>query len=147
MGFASGARGTHVARVLFALALPPVGLSHILHPDQIADLVPTWLPAHDSWAYLVGAGHMAAGVGLLLAVVPRLAVTLEAAMMSAIGILVWIPGVVTAPTVRTQWADLFATAVFAGSAWIVAGTYRNESWLSTGRFYRRLPGAGRRGSA
>jgi hypothetical protein len=37
--------------------------------------------------------------------------------------------------------------VFAGSAWIVAGTYRNESWLSTGRFYRRLPGAGRRGSA
>lgn len=45
------------------------------------ELVPTWLPLRVSWVYLTGAGHVAAGLAILIGVVPRLAAVLEAATL------------------------------------------------------------------
>jgi hypothetical protein len=59
LGFATGERGVRIARVLFALALIPVGLSHIVYVKQTIELVPAWLPYRIGWAYLTGAGQMA----------------------------------------------------------------------------------------
>ena len=40
LAFATGARGTRLARILFGLALLPVGLSHLVYPAETAALVP-----------------------------------------------------------------------------------------------------------
>jgi hypothetical protein len=56
---------------VFAAALPPIGLSHLLYADATAQLVPSWLPLRHGWAYVTGAGHVAAGVAIVLGIVPR----------------------------------------------------------------------------
>jgi uncharacterized membrane protein len=112
-----------VGRLLFGLALLPIGLSHFVYASDTAQMVPAWLPARTALAYVTGGGHAAAGLGLLLSVVPALAATLEAVMMSSFVLLIHIPGVVHAPTDRLQWTMLSVATALAGSAWTVAGSF------------------------
>jgi uncharacterized membrane protein len=118
----TGARGLRVARVLYALALPPVGLSHFVYLNLTAPLVPSWLPYHTGFAYLTGAGHIAAGLGILVGVLPRLAAAAEAVMISIFTFLVWIPSIAAAPATRDPWLEFFLSAAIAGAAWVIAGS-------------------------
>ena len=65
LGFATGEKGIRIARILFAIWVIPVGLSHFFYTKATVDLVPAWLPFRTGWAYLTGAGHIASGIGLL----------------------------------------------------------------------------------
>lgn len=121
-----GTRGIGYARWLFALSLPTIGLSHFIYLPQTLALVPAWLPFPVGWAYLTGAGNIAACLGILFGVWPRLAATLEAAMLSIITLLVWGPGLFTHANDRMQWTAFVISAAMAGSAWVVAGSYRRE---------------------
>jgi uncharacterized membrane protein len=118
----TGARGLRVARVLYALALPPVGLSHFIFLKLTAPLVPSWLPFHTGFAYLTGAGHIAAGLGILFGVLPALAAAAEAAMISIFTFLVWVPAIAHAPGTRELWLEFFLSAAIAGAAWVIAGS-------------------------
>jgi uncharacterized membrane protein len=73
LAFASGERGIRIARILFAIWVIPVGLSHLFYVKQTVELIPAWLPFKTFWAYLTGIGHMASGVGVLFSILPRLA--------------------------------------------------------------------------
>jgi uncharacterized membrane protein YphA (DoxX/SURF4 family) len=89
-------------------------------------MIPNWLPLRLWLAYATGAGHIAAGLGILFAFRPRLAATLEALMMSSFVILVHVPSLIAAsapdwaPSVRIQLTALFWASALAGSAWVVA---------------------------
>lgn len=131
--FAGGARGIRCARFLFAIALPMIGLSHFVYADKTVEYVPSWLPFRLGWAYLTGAGSIAACLGLLFAVWPRLAATLEAAMLGVITLLVWGPGLFLLPPDRTRWTGFMISSAIACGAWIVADTYRGIDWLAAGR--------------
>lgn len=129
------------ARILYAVALPVIGISHFVYADITASMVPAWLPFHLGFAYLTGAGHIAAGLGLLLGILPRLAAALEASMICAFALLLHAPGVAAAPTNRLQWTMMLVATAYAGAAWIVAGSAREIPWWSVaGR-------AGRKSSA
>jgi uncharacterized membrane protein len=119
LGFATGEKGVRIARVLFALALIPVGLSHIVYVKQTTELVPSWLPYRIGWAYLTGVGQMACGLGVLFSVLPRIAAMAEAGMLSLFGLLVWLPAVVAAPRDRLSWTAFLITWAIASSAWLV----------------------------
>src|SRR5882762_7221735 len=41
--FATGENGIHISRMLFAVSLIPIGLSHLVYVKQTAELVPAWL--------------------------------------------------------------------------------------------------------
>jgi uncharacterized membrane protein len=118
--FATGEKGVRMARILFAVSLIPIGLSHIVYVKATADLVPAWLPYRMGWAYLTGAGHIAAGLGVLFSVFPRVAATAEAAMIGVFTILVWGPAIVAAPHTRLPWTAFFISWAIAAAAWIVA---------------------------
>jgi uncharacterized membrane protein len=133
-----GERGVRLARRLFALALPMFGLSHFVYAQATAGMVPTWLPGHLAWAYLTGAGHIAAGLAILVGVLPRLAATMEALMVSAFLLAVNVPELARAPGGRWQWTEVFVAAAIAGAALLVARSYRGDAWVSI-----RLPGATR----
>jgi uncharacterized membrane protein len=122
LNFAVGERGTRIAKVLFAVALPAIGLSHFVYARQTAALVPAWLPARIGWAYLTGAGHVAAGIGVLFSIYPRLAATMEAGMLSAFTILVWIPAIVAAPTTRLPWTAFVISWAITAGAFVVASS-------------------------
>jgi uncharacterized membrane protein len=123
--FATGERGMRIARFIFGLALIPVGLSHFVYAPQTIGFVPTWLPFRPAFAYLGGAGHIAAGLGVLFGVVPRLAALLEAAMIGIFTALVWVPLVIKTPTSQLQWTGFFISWTIAAAAWVVAGSLRN----------------------
>jgi uncharacterized membrane protein len=114
-----GDRWTRVAQLAFGASLIPLGISHFVYSTQTIAFVPSWLPFRAGWAYLGGAGHIAAGLGVLFGVVPRLAARLEAAMIGVFTVLVWGPAAVTAPT-RLQWTALFVSWTIAAAAWVVA---------------------------
>jgi uncharacterized membrane protein len=115
-----GDRGVRLARRLYAAGLPLVGLAHFVNAHEATVYVPAWLPLQIDWVYLTGAGHIAAGLAILLGVLPRIAAVLEAAQITAFVILAHIPAVHAAPGDRIQWAMLVYAVAIAASAWLVA---------------------------
>ncbi len=79
----AGERVTRVAQILFGLTCVFYGWSHFAYADYTASMVPAWLPGRLGIAYFTGLGHVAAGIGIVVWILPRLAATLEAIMMSS----------------------------------------------------------------
>jgi len=117
-----------IARLSFGLCCIGFGLSHFAYAQFTADMIPGWLPQRVWLAYFTGAAHIAAGLGIALAIVPRVAAMLEAIMMSSFVILVHVPSLLAvpppewAPTSRVQWTALCMAASLTGSAWLMAGS-------------------------
>ena len=133
----AGDRSVRIARVLYAVALPLIGLSHFVYVQGTAALVPAWLPNRVALAYLTGAGQIVAGVGLLVAILPRAAATLEALLLSSFTLLVWVPRVLADPATRFPWTALFVSAAITGAAWAVAESFHDVPWGRVG-WTRRL---------
>jgi uncharacterized membrane protein len=113
-------RGLRFARVLFGLALIPIGLSHFAYLGNTAGLVPKWLPYRRGWVYLTGTGHLAAGLGSLFGVLPKLAAALESAMLGIFTVLVWIPLVIAAPGTHGNWTEIWTSYALTVAAAVVA---------------------------
>ncbi|UWZ85469.1 DoxX family protein [Occallatibacter riparius] len=113
-------RSLTAARILFALSLLPIGLSHIVYIQPTHDFVPAWLPFRTFWAYLTGLGQMASGLGILFGVFPRISAWAEAIQISLYTLLIWVPSVIIAPSVRLKWTGLLISWIIAAAAWAVA---------------------------
>ncbi len=120
-------RALRVARVVFGLALIPCGLSHLVYPEAVA-YVPAWLPFRMFWLDATGIGHIAAGVAVLVSVLPRLAAVMEAAMMTSFVLLIHLPRVLAAPHSRLEWTMLFIAMALSGAAWSTAQSYDRGPW-------------------
>ena len=129
---ASGRNGIRNARLLLALALPTIGLSHFFYLAQTVQLMPAWLPGHGGWAYLTGMGDIAAAFGILFAVLPRLAATLEAAMLWVITLVIWLPVLVTHMRDGGAWAAFLMSSAIAAGVSAVADSYRGVPWAASG---------------
>jgi uncharacterized membrane protein YphA (DoxX/SURF4 family) len=128
MSFITSDRGTRLARIVFGFACLPLGLSHFVYTEGTAGMIPAWIPAHLGFAYLTGAGHIATGLAVLFGVLPRLAATCEAAMISLFVILIHIPGAAAEPSSRFAWTMVFVASALAGAVWAIAASLRNNAW-------------------
>lgn len=133
----AGARAIGMARIAFALALPLIGLEHMVYAKETAAMVPGWLPYRMGWAYATGIAHIAAGLAIALNLLPRLAATLEAWMMGGFTVLVWVPLVAAAPSQRFAWTGLLISTVITAAGWIVAASYGAAPWFFSGRLRHR----------
>src|SRR5882762_7111881 len=131
--FVTGESGMRIARLIFGLALIPVGLSHFVYAPQTIGFVPAWIPFRPAWAYLGGAGHIAAGLGVPLGVYPRLAASLEAAMIGVFTALVWVPLVVKTAS-QLNWTGLLVSWTIGAAAWVVAASIGSKQPSSAGEF-------------
>jgi uncharacterized membrane protein len=120
LAFATGENSIRLARMLFAVSLLPIGLSHLVYVKQTAEFVPAWLPYRVGWAYLTGAGQIACGLGVLFSILPRVAARAEAGMLSVFTLLVWAPAILAAPKTRLPWTAFFISWAIASAAWVVA---------------------------
>jgi uncharacterized membrane protein len=118
--FLTGEKALRFAKMLFAVSLLPIGLSHILYVKQTADFVPAWLPYRVGWAYLTGAGQIACGLGVLFSILPRVAAWAEAGMLTLFTLLVWAPAILAAPKTRLPWTAFFISWAIASAAWAQA---------------------------
>jgi uncharacterized membrane protein len=87
----TGERGIEIARIVFGLAILPVGLAHIVYAEITASLIPAWMPFRLGLAYLTGIGQIACALGILFSVLPRAAAMIEAGMLALFAFLVWGP--------------------------------------------------------
>jgi uncharacterized membrane protein len=129
--FASGEKGIRIARILFAIWVIPVGLSHIFYVKETATLVPAWLPFKTFWAYLTGIGHMASGIGVLFSILPGVAAWAEAGMLSVITLLVWAPAVLAAPKTRLPWTAFFISWAITAAVFVVAANIGRQNLFSS----------------
>jgi uncharacterized membrane protein len=120
LSFLTNENGIRAARILFAVSLLPIGLSHIVYVKETAEFVPVWLPYRVGWAYLTGAGQMACGLGVLFSVLPRIAAWAEAGMLTLFTLLVWLPAILAAPRARLPWTAFFVSWAIAAAVWVVA---------------------------
>jgi uncharacterized membrane protein len=120
LSFATGESGVRIARILFAVFVIPIGLSHLIYVKETANFVPAWLPFRTGWAYLTGVGQMACGLGVLFSIFPRVAAATEAGMISLFTLLVWGPTILAAPKTRLPWTAFFISWAIAAAAWVVA---------------------------
>ena len=116
----AGERSALAARILFGLALVPIGLSHIVYVKITHDFVPAWLPFRTGLAYLTGAGQIASGLGVLFGVFPRIAAWAEAIQITLYTLLIWLPATVLKPGLRLNWTALLISWVIGAGAWVVA---------------------------
>ena len=119
LGFLAGERGAKIARLLFAVSIIPIGLSHLVYLQVTAGYVPHWLPYRTFWAGLTGAGQIASGLGVLFNVLPRIAAWAEAFQIMLYTFLVWAPPAVATPT-RLYWTAFLISWIFGAAAWVVA---------------------------
>jgi hypothetical protein len=120
----------HVARLVLGIALIPCGLAHLVYLKDTAAFVPAWIPGNVGWAIVTALGFLAAAAGILSSVYARLAAAMVTGMMAAFTVLVWMAGLISAPTDRMQWTGLFVSWLLTGGSWVVAETYRDVPWLA-----------------
>lgn len=113
------ARMLQGARIVFGLCAVVFGLSHFVYVDPTAKMVPAWLPFPLAFAYLTGAGHLAAGLALVSGVKARLAAGMEAAMCASFVILLHVPRVIAAPASQLEWTMVCVALAITGAAWVI----------------------------
>ena len=123
-------RAMLVGRIAFGACLPVFGLSHFAYAQFTADMIPAFIPAHLFFAYLAGAGHIAAGVAILSNVLTRVAAIAFAGMVSGFVLLLHIPRVIADPGNRTEWTMLVIAITISAAAWCVAGSVARKDPLA-----------------
>ena len=115
-------------RLFFAVPMAVFGSEHFTDTADIATLVPSWIPAHTFWTYLVGVALIAAALSITLKVQSRLAATLLGAMFCSFVVLMDIPAVIEQPGNRFFWALVLRELTFGSGALAFAA-----SQMSTNR--------------
>ena len=126
-------RGVRAAQIIFGLTCIFYGCSHFAYASYTASMVPHWLPGRLGLAYFTGLAHVAAGIAVAVGVLPLLAATLEAIMMSLFGLLVWVPSFLVRPPpawampAKNQWSELVVNVALVASACAVAQSFRKRA--------------------
>jgi uncharacterized membrane protein len=110
-------------QILYAFAPLVISLSHFAFSKGTAEMIPARMPFRLGLAYFTGAAHIAAGIGILTGIAPRLAATSEATMIGAFVVLVHLRLIAVDPSNRLFWTMLFAATACSGASWLVASSF------------------------
>jgi uncharacterized membrane protein YphA (DoxX/SURF4 family) len=118
---ALAARLTRAGQLTFGVCALLFGGAHFFYMNLTVPLVPRWLPPNQTfWAYATGAGHIAAGLAILIGVQARLAAILLTVMFAAFTPLVHLPLLLADPSNFTTWTENALNLALTGAAWVVA---------------------------
>jgi uncharacterized membrane protein len=108
-------------RLFFAMPMGVFGTEHLVDASDMAQAVPSWMPAHLFWAYLVGVALIAAALSIILNKHARLAATLLGSMLLVFVALIHIPNIVAEHGARLFWVIALRDTAFSGGAFALAG--------------------------
>lgn len=133
-------------RLFFALPLAVFGVEHFTAAKIIASIVPSWIPGHLFWVYLVGVALIAAALSIASGRASHWAATLVGVMLFLFVLLIHIPNVAANLKDRFLWAVALRDLAFSGGALAYGGARAGESrggrqdWMVTvGRYFIALP--------
>ena len=108
-------------RLFYAIPMGVFGTDHLTDAKDIARIVPSWMPLHTFWVYLVGIALIAAALSIILEKHVRLAATLLGCMFLLFVVLIHIPNIVATHGARLFWAIGLREIAFSGGAFALAG--------------------------
>ncbi len=114
-----------------AVPLAVFGGDHFMAARAMTVMLPSWIPGHLFWIYLVGVCLIAAALSLVLNRYAGLAAALFGIMMLLFELFLHIPGAVSDPNNRFSWTIVFRELSFSGGALALAATY-TEAWHKRG---------------
>ena len=122
-------------RLFFAIPMGIFGTDHLVFTADIAAIVPSWMPWHLFWTYLVGICLIAAALSIILERYSKLAATLMGIMFVLFVAMLHIPSIVATHGARLFWAIALRDLCFGGGAFALAGKLygpsRGAPWLVT----------------
>lgn len=130
-------------RLFFAMPLAVFASEHFTLTADIAAIVPSWIPAHTFWVYLVGLGFLCAALSITVLVQARLAAALVGMTFLIFVLVMDIPGVFASPGDRFSWALALRELAFSGGALALAMSTRSGArspqptsvWAAFPRFF------------
>jgi uncharacterized membrane protein len=102
--------------VFFAMPMAVFGADHFIAPRFVATLVPSWIPWHLFWVYLVGTALIASALSMVTQKHSVLAATLLSAMLFSFVLLISVPNLIASPRDRFVFAVLLRDLSFSGGA-------------------------------
>jgi uncharacterized membrane protein len=109
-----------LGRLFFAIPMAVFGSEHFTATASVAALVPSWIPWHTFWVYLVGVAFICAGLSIAVLVQARLAAALVGMTLLIFVLVIDIPAVVAHPHNRFFWALALRQLAFSGGAFAFA---------------------------
>ena len=125
--------------VCFAVALAIFGAEHFALIEALANMVPSFVPWHLFWAYLVGVALIAASLSIATRILVRWSGLLFGVMMILFVAMLHLPGAI-ATGARIPWTIVFRESSFAGGGWVLSGvamgasTRYGKGLITAGRF-------------
>jgi uncharacterized membrane protein len=122
------ARSPRIGHLCLSITLPAFGVLHFIYWQYVASVIPGWIPGHIFWAYFTGVAHVAAGVAIVLSVVPvfkRLALLAASCWTLMVGlwvVLLHIPRVLEHIDARPEWTSLFVAITLCGGGLLMRQT-------------------------
>jgi uncharacterized membrane protein len=108
-------------RLFFAIPMGVFGTEHFTDTVNVARMVPSWMPLHTFWVYLVGTAVIATALSVILEKHARLAATLFGCMLLLFVVLIHIPNIVATHGARLFWVIGLRDIAFSGGALALAG--------------------------
>jgi uncharacterized membrane protein len=115
-----GNRGILIARVLIGASMIVFGVDHLLIPETIAKLIPSWMPQKLFLAWFTGIALIAAGVCIVIPWWKSLAASLLGLMFFLWVALLHGPRVAAHPHHPNEWNSAFVALAMCGAAWILS---------------------------
>jgi len=83
-----------IGRIIYAVPFFVFGVLHLVSNGSMVDFVPSWLPFHLFWIYLVGVAFIAASISILTLKYARLACLLLALLLFIFIVTIHIPNLI-----------------------------------------------------
>ncbi len=133
-------------RLFFALPMGVFATQHFTNTKFVARIVPSWMPLHTFWVYLVGTAIIAAVLSIILEKHARLAATLLGCMFLLFVVLMHIPNIVASHGALLFWIIALRDLAFSGGAFALAATQlkrtpsdRAPALVTLSRFFVGIP--------
>jgi uncharacterized membrane protein len=111
-------------RLFYAIPLAVFAGEHFTLGSLMASGIPSWIPAHVFWIYLVGVALVAAALSIVVKKYSELAATLLGSMILLFVVLLHIPRVAANPHDRISWAVALRDLSFSSASFAFAGAQR-----------------------
>ncbi len=103
-----------VGRILLALPLLVFGLGHLGNAQQMAGMVPSFVPGGIVWVYITGVALLAAGISYVSGIQTRKAGYGAALLLAAIAVTVQLPAMSKTVDPADAVGTAYKMAAFAG---------------------------------
>lgn len=108
-----------IGKYLFIIPMAVFGLFHFMGANDMAAMVPSWLPGGVLWVYLTGVGLIAAVAAFFMNKKAKLAMTLLGVMLLSFVFLIHLPGLMGGN--ESSMPMILKDTALAGGAFILSG--------------------------